>query len=363
MGSAVTVVHVDEAAPDSWSAAIYLCGPTPVDSAIPSWRPAAVRELRARWRGAGRLVVFVPEPVRAYPAYADQVAWENAMMRRSDVVLFFVPRRMPALPGLVSNIKWGAWHDSGRAVLGAPADADRMEYLRHQAAELGVPVAGDVPATCAAALELLGAGARRRGGERAVPLPVWRTGEFQRWYGARRAVGDVLVDARVERSGRGGWSLWATVRSASGVEVSGRVAGHGDRVPVLLHGRDDRFERIRLAFAASGPVSGRPGSSGLPVVPAAVEPSGVAGVRALIRTWTGLDVAAERVRIVPAGHGDPEHSPSLLRPCAVELTDAELDGICDGALRVRTVREGAADFATWGILAAALLGPRGPAAR
>lgn len=222
--SLVCVVHVDEEPPAAWSAAVYLCGPTPTDPQEPSWRPAAVAALRAGWSGEGTLVLFVPEPSPGgcYPAYADQIAWEETAMRLSDVIAFWIPRDMARLPGLVSNIKWGAWCGSGRAVLGSPPEAARMDYLLHFADALAVPVAPTVEETVRAALDRVGPGIRRSGGERAVPLPVWRTDPFQQWYAAQTAVGDRLLDARVDWYGPvagsvpADWLLTVTVAPAGG---------------------------------------------------------------------------------------------------------------------------------------------------
>ncbi|MFH9136895.1 nucleoside 2-deoxyribosyltransferase domain-containing protein [Streptomyces sp. NPDC017524] len=216
----VHVVHVDEEAPASWAAAVYLCGPTPADPAEPSWRPEAVAALRATWRGAGTLAVFLPEPAPggSYPAYADQIEWEENAMRRSDVILFWIPRDMERLPGLVSNIKWGAWCDSGRAVLGAPPEAERMAYLLHFAEALGVPVERLIAGAAGAALRAVGPGSPRTGGERSVPLPVWRSGPFRAWYAERTGAGDRLLDARVEwYAGEGDGAAWLlTVTVAPG---------------------------------------------------------------------------------------------------------------------------------------------------
>ncbi|MCB5178817.1 nucleoside 2-deoxyribosyltransferase domain-containing protein [Streptomyces antimicrobicus] len=219
------VVHVGRRPPRSWTAAVYLCGPTPADPAERSWRPDAVAALRAGWSGPGRLVVFLPEPEPGgtYPAYGDQIAWEEDAMRRSDVVLFWIPRDMARLPGLVSNIKWGAWCDSGRAVLGSPPGAERMDYLLHFAEALGVPVERTLAQAAAAALRAVGPGSLRTGGERAVPLTVWRTDPFRTWYGACREAGDRLLDARVEwydpaaaRAGAAAWLLTVTVAPGGG---------------------------------------------------------------------------------------------------------------------------------------------------
>ncbi|MGI5340807.1 nucleoside 2-deoxyribosyltransferase domain-containing protein [Streptomyces sp. CA-181903] len=221
----VHVVYVGQEPPEDWSAAVYLCGPTPTDPAEPSWRPDAVAALRAAWTGPGRLAVFLPEPAAggSYPAYADQIAWEEETMRRSDVILFWIPRDMARLPGLVSNIKWGAWCDSGRAVLGTPPEAERMAYLLHFAGALGVPVERTLPGAADAALRLAGPGSRRTGGERSVPLVVWRSAAFREWYAARRAAGDRLLDARVEwyapaaaPEGFAAWLLTVTVAPGDG---------------------------------------------------------------------------------------------------------------------------------------------------
>ncbi|MFJ9622915.1 nucleoside 2-deoxyribosyltransferase domain-containing protein [Streptomyces sp. NPDC101181] len=215
---AVHVVHVGEEAPANWAAAVYLCGPTPVDPADPSWRPEAVAALRSGWRGAGPLTVFLPEPAPggSYPAYPDHIAWEEEAMRRSDVILFWIPRDMERLPGLVSNIKWGAWYDSGRAVLGAPPEAERMAYLLHFAEALAVPVERSLPGAAGAALRAVGPGSPRTGGERSVPLPVWRSEPFRAWYAERTGAGDRLLDARVEwyARERGGASWLLTVTTA-----------------------------------------------------------------------------------------------------------------------------------------------------
>ncbi|WP_037919739.1 nucleoside 2-deoxyribosyltransferase domain-containing protein [Streptomyces xanthophaeus] len=220
----VAIVHVDEEPPTAWSAAVYLCGPTPTDPREPSWRPDAVAALRAGWAGEGTLAVFVPEPSEGggYPAYADQIRWEEEAMRLSDVVAFYIPRDMARLPGLVSNIKWGAWCDSGRAVLGAPPEAVRMEYLLHFAGTLGVPVARSVEETVRAALDRIGPGVHRTVGERAVPLRVWHTGPFQQWYAQRRAAGDRLLDAHVEwYAPPAEWLLTVTVEPAGSAGSAG----------------------------------------------------------------------------------------------------------------------------------------------
>jgi hypothetical protein len=45
--------------------------------------------------------------------------------------------------------------------------------------------------------EQIGSGARRVGGERDVPLSIWKTDSFQRWYKAQTAAGNRLLGARL----------------------------------------------------------------------------------------------------------------------------------------------------------------------
>ncbi|MFH8344362.1 nucleoside 2-deoxyribosyltransferase domain-containing protein [Streptomyces sp. NPDC018045] len=378
MPTDLTVVHVDQRLPRQWSGAVYLSGPTPTDPQVPSWRGEAVAALRKLWSGSGRLAVFVPEPSPGgdYPDYADQIAWEEEAMRLSDVVAFYIPRRMPRLPGLVSNIKWGAWHDSGRVVLGTPPEADRMEYLLHFAKELGVPVAHTIEDTARAALEMVGGGAPRQAGERAVPLLVWRSARFREWYAARTAVGDELLDARVEwyrhRPGARSddWSLSVSVRRAgTDAAVDGRLdAERPDTRAILLHGDPDRarFRATTIVLAAHPATCMRLTDDGralsLPTAPADADD---ASLVALIARWTGLQITPDRLRHGPAVQPDHASSPYRTAPVAVRLTVAELRhlrsaaGAEDPRFVVGSVAdlhsEGASDWATLGLVTHGLL--------
>jgi hypothetical protein len=202
--------------------------------------------LRERWDGDGRLAVFLPEAAEgdSEPPYAQQVAWEEAAMHAADAILFHVPRDLTTMPGLVSNVKWGAWHDCGRVVLCSPPTAQRNEYLLHFANALAVPVTDNLPDAVTQALRLAGPGTRRTGVERRIPLALWLSPDFQRWYGDLAVRGDALLAGRLLWS-RGNpvthWVLEATLRSADSgaerVEVVSRGAGLG-RPPAQLREPD-----------------------------------------------------------------------------------------------------------------------------
>jgi hypothetical protein len=83
------------------------------------------------------------------------MAWEDATQCRADALAFWVPRDLEHLPGLTTNLEWGIWHASGKAVLGAPPDAPRMGYLRYWARRAEAPIADTLEDTVDLTLALL----------------------------------------------------------------------------------------------------------------------------------------------------------------------------------------------------------------
>jgi hypothetical protein len=184
--SEVVVVYAGESPPDEgWDASLFLAGPMPRKTAVPSWRPDALQAIWAAWTQPGRLVVFAPEARDGRPFSYDHHSWEDRWLSIVDVITFWVPRDMQRLPGLNTNIEFGRWEGSGRYVFGAPADAVHVGYLRECAQRQEAPVALTLEETIGQALELIGEGARREGGQRDVPLLLWRVPEFQKWLAAQ----------------------------------------------------------------------------------------------------------------------------------------------------------------------------------
>lgn len=168
MGAEITIVYAREDPPDHWEAAVFLAGPTPRSPDVASWRPAAVDELRRRWRADGRLAVFVPEHRHdRYTDYDAQVDWEERCLHLSDEVIFWVPREPATMPAFTTNVEWGMWHDSGRVVFGAPPEAPKNRYLLHYAAASGVPTATDLPGSSGARARPGSSTSRRAGRGRA----------------------------------------------------------------------------------------------------------------------------------------------------------------------------------------------------
>lgn len=381
---AVQVVYAHEAAPDPIFASVFLAGPTPRDAATPSWRPEALRLLEARGFAG---TVFVPEARGGAWSrdYDGQIAWEEAHLHMADVVLFWVPRALQGMPGLTTNDEWGVHKSSGKVVFAAPPEAEKVRYQRYYADKLHVPVAEELDAAIGAALEMIGAGAERRGGERSVPLHVWRTPAFQAWYAALVGAGRRLDGARLEWLCRSGpvrrWLFSWALRVEVHVPEEGRsktsevVIGRPDVAAVVMLRRAPEPLRSRVVLVrefrsavrnAAGMVLELPSGSSfddaLAPVQVAVEE---------VHEETGLRVDAARLRAVGARQVAATLLSHHAHVYAVDLTEDELawltehEGVVRGAspgertsVRVREVGEllagGEVDWSTLGMILAAL---------
>lgn len=190
------VVYALEELPKVITKSIFLAGPTPRSEDGNPWRQEAIKLLEeAEFDG----VVYVPEPRNGkwHKEYDRQVEWEELCLNQADCILFWVPRDLKTMPAFTTNIEWGRWEASGKLVLGYPKEAEKMSYMNHYAEKLNIPISGSLLDTLRSAIDFIGEGAERTGGERMVPYYVWKTPQFQSWYTAQTEAGNRLDDARV----------------------------------------------------------------------------------------------------------------------------------------------------------------------
>lgn len=145
-------------------------------------------------------MVFIPLPRDGvFPKdYDAQASWEQEAMGRSDVVVFWVARDLNSLPAFTTNVEFGLRVENRNVVLGYPQGAPKMRYLDWLAQRNFVRVENDLAQTLGAALEMIGDGALREGGETQVPLYLWRTPSFAQWLQIQKSVGNRLDGCRVE---------------------------------------------------------------------------------------------------------------------------------------------------------------------
>lgn len=195
MPGEVITVYPGQQLPESWDASMFMGGSAPsTDSSTASWQPEVMALLQERWTIDGRLVIFVPEPGdRSYSDVGEVIDWNDHALDVADVVMFWWPDDTDAC---LMSTSLAAWNDSQRAVHGTPSDGPHSHYLLKYADVHAISTATTPAGMVSAALDKIGPGARRTGGEREVPLPVWRTDSFQRWYSAQTSAGNTLLGAR-----------------------------------------------------------------------------------------------------------------------------------------------------------------------
>ena len=188
--ASMRVVCSGEHLPEHFQKSIYLIGPSPRSVDVRSWRNGALEIFEACGYDG---VVYVPEPF-----VQGQREWELAALNRTDCAMIWLPRDMAVLPGLTTNVEFGALYRSGKVVLGAPEGTPHMGYLFSHADDEYIPKSYTLEETISLALAMVGTGSDRKGGECEVPLHIWRTRHFQEWYGALKAAGNRLDGAKLE---------------------------------------------------------------------------------------------------------------------------------------------------------------------
>ena len=107
---------------------IFLAGPTPRGKEVASWRIEAVKKLEELGFDG---VVFVPEYSTWIPKenYEDQANWEREALTEATVILFWIPRSLPDMPGFSTNVEFGYWMHSKKVIYGRPDGAPKTRYL------------------------------------------------------------------------------------------------------------------------------------------------------------------------------------------------------------------------------------------
>ena len=107
---------------------IFLAGPTPRSNKVVSWRKQAIKYLEElNYDG----IVYIPEysTWETRGNYEDQVMWERNALTSAKVILFWIPREIPDMIGLTTNVEFGYWLHSNKVIYGRPDNAEKIKYL------------------------------------------------------------------------------------------------------------------------------------------------------------------------------------------------------------------------------------------
>lgn len=110
---------------------IFLVGPTPRSSGVPSWRPNALKLLRKAGFGGS---IYIPEDQSGEwkHSYMDQVEWEHEALehcRENGAILAWVPRHLETMPSFTTNVEFGLYVKEDSFFYGRPNDAPKNRYL------------------------------------------------------------------------------------------------------------------------------------------------------------------------------------------------------------------------------------------
>lgn len=107
---------------------IFLAGPTPRSDSIVSWRKEVCKKLEENGFDG---IVYVPEYSSMKPKvnYDDQAMWELEALNDATIIMFWIPRSLPDMPALTTNVEFGYWLHSKKVVYGRPDNAQKIKYL------------------------------------------------------------------------------------------------------------------------------------------------------------------------------------------------------------------------------------------
>lgn len=109
---------------------IFLAGPTPRSNDVATWRIDALKILEElNFDG----YVYIPEyRDQVYGEKIDtdkQALWERHALENSGVILFWIPRDLKTMPAFTTNVEFGKFVPSKKAIYGRPVDAPKNKYL------------------------------------------------------------------------------------------------------------------------------------------------------------------------------------------------------------------------------------------
>ena len=114
---------------------IFLAGPTVRVEQQGTWKGKFWRDEALKFLEQSNFdgIVYVPECSKRFShtySHRYYFGWEWRALHMAGVILFYVPRKFPELPGLTTNVEFGYYNGIGKKVVyGRPNGAYRTQYL------------------------------------------------------------------------------------------------------------------------------------------------------------------------------------------------------------------------------------------
>jgi 8-oxo-dGTP pyrophosphatase MutT (NUDIX family) len=262
-------------------------------------------------------IVLLPEPREKGTAISpDRLSrWEDEALRHCDLILMWLPAE--ALSDFAAIQRWGLLQRSGKLILGTPMHDGP---LCQTAERLRIPLAHSLEALMTLGQQLCRPGVYRRGGERSVPLSLWRSPSFQSWLSALVHAGHRLdgidlewthrargigrppflwaIRPRVQLSGERGLQNGEVVIGRA--DISATVLYHRSKATPLLATQVVLVREFRAAVRNHGGYAWMlPGGSAARASERHHDARATAAQE--IREETGLELASDLLEPVPLG--------------------------------------------------------------
>lgn len=340
------VVHAGEPLPTQWNASVFLAAPS---SPPMSWHEEAVERLRQTWDTPGyegRLAVLIPQPRDGGPLCGDHAGWTERALAWADEIIAEESPDTSTPPQLTPAVSADPRDTGGRLTVfrtdtGPADDQDALPWARRHA----VPTASSAAEAVEMAVQRIGRGRRRTGGERAVPLLVAASDAYFHWSSSLIEARASLAGAHVEWLHRDEdseirtpwWVLHARIRHADHQITDELVVAHTSCVSVVAYHPQKPWtdtEVVLLPVGTHHPV--RPASSyssdkqvlRLPTITVPLNRGGDAYDRGWAALAEELGLVADRARLRVFGHRDDSALLSASRSLvSLELTQEEIDAL------------------------------------
>lgn len=202
------IVFSDQAIPTIITKSIFLAGPSPRTQDVLDWRHEALSYFE---KNGFNGTIFIPVPKDRFYGkedspdwtYDNQVEWECNARSVSDIILFWLPRKIDysrkdlGMPAFTTNIEFGEDLHSGKIMYGRPVEAEKCRYLDKRIVEINEVVYDKLDNLIVACIDKLGEGSLRQDGEVYVPLFVWNSDQFQSWYQQLKENGNKLIHSKL----------------------------------------------------------------------------------------------------------------------------------------------------------------------